>query len=275
MREYRRMAICLLLSALLLTACEAAPQEPDDPVTQQEQLHSEQQTESPATDNTETDQHTSAAQEAPAEELPAEDTSSARGETAAENAKQPAPQEAAPDRKTNIPAAKTPLSQPAVHIHSYTERIVPPTCTDCGYTLHTCACGDSYRDRETAAPGHSYESITVAPTTSSRGYTKHTCTRCGTSYQDQITPPLAPQELDIGAYVAWAKQYAQSIGLILDASTMAGWDTPMIFTAEDEPYIKQWIQEDLDIHLREGDVATWIWAEKTADGAYEFFTGRG
>lgn len=31
------------------------------------------------------------------------------------------------------------------HIHDYTDSLVPPTCTHRGYTLHTCACGASYK----------------------------------------------------------------------------------------------------------------------------------
>lgn len=42
------------------------------------------------------------------------------------------------------------------HTHSHTENIVPPTCTTGGYTEHTCSCGDSYRDSETATLPHDY-----------------------------------------------------------------------------------------------------------------------
>lgn len=41
--------------------------------------------------------------------------------------------------------------------HSYEIRVVSPTCTAKGYTLHTCSlCGDSFKDSETKATGHSY-----------------------------------------------------------------------------------------------------------------------
>ena len=42
------------------------------------------------------------------------------------------------------------------HVHTYTDTVTAPTCTTGGYTTHTCACGDSYRDSETPAPGHGY-----------------------------------------------------------------------------------------------------------------------
>lgn len=41
-----------------------------------------------------------------------------------------------------------------VHEHSYTASVIAPTCTEKGYTLHKCECGNSYTDNETAALGH-------------------------------------------------------------------------------------------------------------------------
>jgi len=41
--------------------------------------------------------------------------------------------------------------------HSYTSVVTDPTCTEKGYTTHTCdKCGDSYKDSYTDALGHSY-----------------------------------------------------------------------------------------------------------------------
>ena len=42
------------------------------------------------------------------------------------------------------------------HVHSYTESVVNPTCTEKGYTTFTCACGDSYKGNEVDALGHSF-----------------------------------------------------------------------------------------------------------------------
>lgn len=41
------------------------------------------------------------------------------------------------------------------HIHSYTKEVVSPTCTEKGYTKHTCVCGDHYLDNWTE-PQHSF-----------------------------------------------------------------------------------------------------------------------
>ncbi len=41
-------------------------------------------------------------------------------------------------------------------LHSYIEAVTSPTCTERGYTTHTCACGVSYVDTYTEALGHSF-----------------------------------------------------------------------------------------------------------------------
>ena len=43
-----------------------------------------------------------------------------------------------------------------VHEHEYTSEVVAPTCEDKGYTLHTCACGESYKDTSVNATGHNF-----------------------------------------------------------------------------------------------------------------------
>lgn len=43
-----------------------------------------------------------------------------------------------------------------IHTHSYTKEIVAPTCTEKGYTKHTCACGDEQKDTYVDELGHSY-----------------------------------------------------------------------------------------------------------------------
>ncbi len=42
--------------------------------------------------------------------------------------------------------------------HSYTDMVTVPTCTEKGYTIHTCSeCGDTYKDTYVDATGHSYD----------------------------------------------------------------------------------------------------------------------
>ena len=100
-----------------------------------------------------------------------------------------------------------------VHTHDYTATVIEPTCTEGGYTLHECDCGDSYQDNETDPLGHdyvesgvdtytctrcgssytththSYTATVVEPTCTERGYTLYECA-CGHSYQSNFTNAL-------------------------------------------------------------------------------------
>ena len=90
------------------------------------------------------------------------------------------------------------------HTHSYKDVVTAPTCTEKGYTTHTCACGDSYVDTYTDALGHAWDSgkVTKVPTETETGVKTFTCTRCGEtrtetmpviphvhSYKDVVTAP--------------------------------------------------------------------------------------
>ena len=48
------------------------------------------------------------------------------------------------------------------HAHSYTASITAPTCTEQGYTTHTCACGNSYVTDYVDANGHDYRDGTCS-----------------------------------------------------------------------------------------------------------------
>ncbi len=100
--------------------------------------------------------------------------------------------------------------------HEYESSVVFPTCTERGYTVHTCTlCGQSYMDAERPAfghtpsadtacqedvicltckkllqamTGHDYVAKAVSPTCTEEGYTTHTCRYCKDSYTDSQTP---------------------------------------------------------------------------------------
>ncbi len=82
---------------------------------------------------------------------------------------------------TRCDAAET--RQTEVSGHSYTAEVTAPTCTEAGYTTHTCAvCGESYITDLVQATGHNYAATVTAPTCTEDGYTTYTCTVCGESY---------------------------------------------------------------------------------------------
>ena len=78
------------------------------------------------------------------------------------------------------------------HTHSYKDVVTAPTCTEKGYTTHTCACGDSYMDTYVDALGHAWDNgkVTKEPTETETGVKTFTCTRCGETKTETI-PKLA------------------------------------------------------------------------------------
>lgn len=96
---------------------------------------------------------------------------------------------------TSVPAASTepePTTVPTepsttAHVHAYDRKVVAPTCTEEGYAVFTCACGDSYTGEETAALDHDEELQVREASAEAPGATVHTCRRCGYSFEDQFT----------------------------------------------------------------------------------------
>ena len=83
-----------------------------------------------------------------------------------------------------------------------TGEATPPTCTATGLTagVHCGRCGEILTAQEVIpANGHSYESVVTAPTCTEEGYTTHTCSVCGDSYADSYTDALGHLEETIEA----------------------------------------------------------------------------
>ena len=80
------------------------------------------------------------------------------------------------------------LVSAAPHMHDYAVTVTAPTCTEKGYTTHTCACGDSYVDTYTDALGHAWDNgkVTKEPTETETGVKTFTCTRCGETKTETI-----------------------------------------------------------------------------------------
>lgn len=73
------------------------------------------------------------------------------------------------------------------HTHAYNDEIVEPTCTEEGYTLHTCVCGDSYKDSRLPAYGHLFGDDGI-------------CTVCGAKKSDPLQQPTAGGCTATGAF---------------------------------------------------------------------------
>jgi len=71
------------------------------------------------------------------------------------------------------------------HSHSYTAVVTAPTCTEEGFTTHTCSCGDSYTDTIVASLGGHTAGAEATCTTA------QTCTVCGA----ELAPALGHTEV--------------------------------------------------------------------------------
>ena len=74
--------------------------------------------------------------------------------------------------------------------HAFKASLTNPTCTEKGFTTHTCAnCGYSYRDSYVEASGHAYDDgkITTQPTCTEDGVKTFTCSACGATKIEPVT----------------------------------------------------------------------------------------
>lgn len=88
--------------------------------------------------------------------------------------------------------------------HDYKEIVTPPTCTEDGYTTHTCTrCGDNYTDSETVAKGHTPGEwqVVMLATTAQEGLKQKECSVCHTVLETAVIPketPVIPPDLGTG-----------------------------------------------------------------------------
>lgn len=92
--------------------------------------------------------------------------------------------------------------------HNYSRSVTAPTCTEKGYTTHTCLmCGDSYVDSYTDALEHDWDEgkVTKEPTCTEKGVKTYTCKNdknhtytdsvnaLGHDYESVVTPPTCTE----------------------------------------------------------------------------------
>lgn len=96
------------------------------------------------------------------------------------------------------------------------------------------------------------------------------------SAEEKPAPQPEEKVFDMDYWLAYAKDYAVSIGLRLDKNAANSWDTPIRCSSKTEDVLAAYIRDDLTYYKNEeGCTAVWIWAEQVGDGQYELFIGRG
>lgn len=83
------------------------------------------------------------------------------------------------------------------HIHKYKEEIFKATCTEQGYVLFTCTCGQSYKDSYTTPIGHNYanEEIIIKENCNQEGKIKKECLNCKDIIYETISKNDDHQEI--------------------------------------------------------------------------------
>lgn len=82
-----------------------------------------------------------------------------------------------------------------------------------------------------------------------------------------------PKAFDIGYWIGYAKSYAQSKGLVLDAAAVDCWDNP-IRAGSHCIYLERDIQSRLNRYANDEDITdVWIWAESVGNDCYDIYIG--
>ena len=76
--------------------------------------------------------------------------------------------------------------------HNYLTKITKPSCTEQGYTTHTCKiCKNTYKDSYTKPLGHEYIiAVSTEPNCTVSGYDIYSCTRCYNNYINYTSDAL-------------------------------------------------------------------------------------
>lgn len=83
----------------------------------------------------------------------------------------------------------------------------------------------------------------------------------------------AETQFDINYWIAYAKNYAENVGLRLERSAVDCWDNPISANAKCK-YLERDIKSRLNYYAKAEDITdVWIWAEKVADNSYEIYIG--
>ena len=75
------------------------------------------------------------------------------------------------------------------HTHEYIKEVVDPTCTEQGYTIYTCSCGDTYNADYVDALGHNEDAdwtVIKEATNTEVGEEVKYCSRCGQVVETQV-----------------------------------------------------------------------------------------
>ena len=89
----------------------------------------------------------------------------------------------------------------------------------------------------------------------------------------ETEPTEMPATFDIDHWIAYARNYAESKGLILSSTAVDCWDDPIRAGAHCI-YLERDIQSRLDHYAKDEDITdVWIWAETIGNDCYDMYIG--
>ena len=93
-----------------------------------------------------------------------------------------------------------------------------------------------------------------------------------TETESPTEPPTEPA-FDIDAWVSFAREYAVSLGLVLDSAATSCWDNPILASAQSR-YLERDLKGVLEDYANAPDISqVWIWSELRPDERYDIYIG--
>ena len=97
-------------------------------------------------------------------------------------------------------------------------------------------------------------------------------TETETPTESPTEPPTEPP-FDIDAWVSFAREYAASLGLVLNSAATSCWDNPILASAQSR-YLERDLKGVLEDYASALDITqVWIWSELRPDGRYDIYIG--
>ena len=86
-------------------------------------------------------------------------------------------------------------------------------------------------------------------------------------------PDTSQSEFDIQYWITFAKEYAVSVGLILESEAVSCWDNPIRAGAHCI-YLERDIKSRLNRYAKDENITdVWIWAESASNDCYDIYIG--
>ena len=94
---------------------------------------------------------------------------------------------------TTVPPTTVPVTTIPGHVHAFTELVEEHevSCTENGFKLYACECGETEQQDVVEATGHRFgPGKLISPSCTENGYTEKKCSVCGEVEQTNLTDPL-------------------------------------------------------------------------------------